>query len=389
MAVTPTAELTSPLSPSPTALPEVAIAPAGPWPRIEWLAAGTVVPLGPTNVKVFGWADGYVAVATKGGDDGTGYIAPIVVTTSASADGLRWTAPRAIDASGLDGRFEILGVVQGPHGLLLVGHALAGTCGGPSLVAALWSSADGHAWRRLALPKDFKTSRVETLDGGSAGFIATGLRNDGTTPGIWASRNGAWWRSLPVPSVSSGTVVVNGATSFASGFVLAGAVLGPDGCGGAMSLNPSLWWSADGAHWTQDTIAGTSAADDASMIVRRISDHALVAIETTFAAPETRAWVSADGRTWTRVDAPSVTIQYAMLGNGRSTAIVVDPESGVGAPEITALDDNLRQTTVTQSGNGPVASADGMPWTSAVGPTGILIVTVDGEAAWLGVPAGG
>jgi hypothetical protein len=230
---------------------------------------------------------------------------------------------------------------------------------------------------------------VETLDGGSAGFIATGLRSDGTTPGIWASPDGDSWRSLPVPSVSSGTVVVNGATSFAGGFVLAGAVLGPDGCGGVTSLNPSLWWSADGRHWTQDTIAGASAADDASMTVRRISDHALVAIEAMSAAPETRAWVSADGRTWTRADAPSVTIQDAMLGDGRSTAIVVDPESGVGAPEITALDDNLRQTTVAQSGIGPVASADGMPWTTAVGPTGILIVTVDGEAAWLGVPAGG
>jgi len=381
--------MTAAPSSSPSTLPDVVAAPAGPWSRIRWLDAGAVVPLGPSNVEVYGWGGGFVAVAASGGDDGTGRMTPTVVMTSASDDGLRWSPPRSIDASGLDGGVEIVDVLQGPHALLLVGQAFAGTCGGPPWVSALWSSSDGQAWHRIALPKDFITSRVETLDGGSAGFIATGLRNDGSTPGIWASQNGTSWRSLLVPRVSSGTVVVNGATSFAGGFVLAGAVFGPDGCGGASSLHPSLWWSADGTRWTQDTIVGTSAADDASMSVRRISDHALVAVETTSKPPEVRAWVSADGRTWARIDAPSTTLQYAMLSNGRSAAIVVDPESGVGAPTITAVDDHLRLTGIAQGGRGPVASEDGVPWTTAIGPTGILAVGVDGHAAWLGVPTGG
>jgi len=387
-AVAPSPVTTPPPSASPTALPGVVAAPAGPWSRIQWLDAGAVVPLGPSNVEVYGWSGGFVAVAASGGDDGTGTMTPTVVMTSGSDDGLRWSAPQSIDASGLDGGVEIVDVLQGPQGLLLVGDAYAGTCGGPPWVSALWTSGDGHAWHRIALPKDFTTSRVETVDGGSAGFIATGLRSDGSTPGIWASQNGTAWRSLPLPRVSSGIVVVNGATSFAGGFVLAGAVLGPDGCGGATSLHPSLWWSADGARWTRDTIAGTSSADDASMSVRRISDHALVAVETTSKPPEVRAWVSADGRTWMRVDGPPTTLQYAMLSNGRSAAIVVDPESGVGAPTITALDDHLRLTEIAQGGRGPVASEDGVPWTTAIGPTGILAVSVDGRAAWLGVPAG-
>ena len=70
-------------------------------------------------------------------------------------------------------------------------------------------------------------------------------------------------------------------------------------------------------------------------------------------------------------------------------AIVVDPESGVGAPTITAVDDHQRLTGIAQGGRGPVASEDGVPWTTAIGPTGILAVGVDGHAAWLGVPTGG
>ena len=83
-----------------------------------------------------------------------------------------------------------------------------------------------------------------------------------------------------------------------------------------------------------------------------------------------------------------MTLQYAMLSNGRSAAIVVDPESGVGAPTMTALDDHLRVSEIAQSGSGPVASEDGVPWTTAIGPTGILAVSVDGRSAWLGVPTG-
>jgi hypothetical protein len=383
VAVTPSPVVTP--TPSASSLPTVAAAPTGHWAAISWLDAGHGVPLGPSNVQVDGWSRGYVAIATSGGDDGNGNVTPFVVTASASADGLHWSAAQTLDAARLD-FVEIAGVVEGPSGLLLVGNADAGTCGGPAWVSALWSSVDGLAWRRLALPKDFRTSRVETLDGGSAGFIATGPRSDGTTPGIWFSRDGAAWRSLPVPKVSSGTVVVNGATSFADGLVLAGAVLGPDGCGGATSLHPSLWWSADGTRWSRDTLAGTSSSRDATMTVRRVSDHAVVAIESTSEAPELRAWISTDGRTWTRVASPPTTLQYAVRTDGRNAAVVLDPESGVGPPTITAVGDDLGLTELSQSGIGPLASEDGVPWTSTIGPTGILVVSVDGSTAWLGVP---
>src|SRR4051812_10306469 len=233
--------------PSPSPPPDVAGAPTGPWNHVAWIAAGAVNPLGPANVSVFGWSRGFVGFATSG--DGTSE-GPITITASSSTDGLRWTSATKPDTTGLDGAASIRTVLEGADGLLAVGYESAGTCGGPSSVNALWSSADGTTWRRLALPADFRVSRVVTLDGGPSGYIATGLRADGATPGIWTSLDGARWRLRPNPKVAAGSVVVADATSFSGGYVVAGAILGPDGCGGASSLHPSLWWSSDGAAWS-------------------------------------------------------------------------------------------------------------------------------------------
>ena len=49
--------------------------------------------------------------------------------------------------------------------------------------------------------------------------------------------------------------------------------------------------------------------------------------------------------------------------------------------------EDARVTTLAQTGPGPVASEDGLGWSFAVGPTGILAVRYDGGAAWLGVPS--
>jgi hypothetical protein len=387
VAASPRPEVTA--SPTATPLPEVGVAPAGSWGRLDWIHRGNALPVGPTNVNAFGWSGGFVAVATSGGDDGTGVAAPFAVTSIGSADGLHWSAERSLDATGLGDGVEIAGLFEGPAGLLLVGDASPGACGGPPWVSALWSSSDGLAWRRLPLPKDFRSSRVETLDGGAAGYIATGPRSDGKTPGIWLSRDGSTWSSLSLPSVSSGTVVVNNATSFDGGLVLAGAVLGPEGgCGGASSVHPSLWWSADGGHWTRDSFTGGSSAPDASMTIRRLSDRTLVAIEVTSQDPALRAWISDDGRSWQRVSSPSSLIERPLITDGRHAALVLNPDSGVGPPSVTVIDHQLTLTELAQRGDGPIAAEDSVPWTAAVGPTGILVVSVDGRSVWLGVPTG-
>lgn len=383
----PTASAPTPSTPTPSGPPVVGAAPAGPWTQVTWVAAGAAVPLGPSNVGVVGWSGGFVAFDVSGGDDGTGNTTPVVVRSSASADGLRWSEPTILDGANLGNGVELAGMVEGPAGLLMIGNELGDTCGGPPGAKALWTSPDGRAWHRVPFPKVFAGNRIVTIDAGSSGYLATGIRKDGSYRGIWTSQDAVTWRTLAPPTASNGTVVVNDGTSFSGGFVLAGAILGPDGCGGPSSLHPSVWWSANGQAWTRETTSGASTADDARMAIERISDQLVLAIETTSRNPSLIEWVSSDGRAWSRVASPSILEYPPVRSDGRRAVIVVDPESGSGPPKVDAVDESAAVTELAQHGAGPVATEDSLGWTSAFGPTGIVVVRYDGSDVWLGVPS--
>jgi len=377
------------VAPSPTAssLPAVGAAPSGPWSRLDWIDAGAIVPLGPTNVSVRGWSGGYVALDQTGGSDENGNSIPVVIRSSASSDGIHWSAPSTVDTAGIVGEIEITQIAAAPSGLLAVGYPVGDTCGGPASVAALWTSSNGTVWRRVSLPKDFRTGQVHTIDGGPAGFIATGSKADGTTQALWTSPDGRTWTSRPLPKVSSGTLVLDGATSFGGGFVLVGAVLGEGGCGGPARVHAATWSSADGAAWTRSTLPGSMTAADASLGVRAISDRVAVVTQSSPDGSKVLAWTSTDGRAWTPVHAPSDQLTTDPVTDGRHAALMMDPDSGSGAPTVFAIGEDAGVTILGQSGNGPIASEDSGGWTFAVGPTGILVVRYDGGAAWLGLPS--
>lgn len=376
-------------APSPTAssLPVVGAAPSGPWSRLDWIDAGAVVPLGPTNVSVHGWSGGYVALEQTGGSDENGNDIPVVIRSSASSDGIHWAAPTTIDTSGIVGNIEVTDIVEGPSGLLALGYPVGDTCGGPPTVAALWTSPDGGNWRRVGLPKDFRTGQVHTIDGGSAGFIATGSRADGTTQALWTSPDGRAWTSRPLPKVSSGTLLLDGATSFAGGFVLAGAVLGEGECGGPAHVHAATWWSADGVAWSRSTLPGSMTAANAGIGVQAISDRVVIVTQSSPDGSKLLAWTSTDGRSWATVHAPSDQLTLDPVTDGRHAALMMDPDSGSGAPTVFSVGEDAGITTLGQSGNGPIASEDSAGRTFAVGRTGILVVRYDGAEAWLGLPS--
>jgi hypothetical protein len=242
----------------------------------------------------------------------------------------------------------------------------------------------------VSLPKDFRTGQVHTISGGSAGFIATGGSTYGETHALWTSLDGRAWTPRPLPKVSSGTLVLDGASSFARGFVLAGAVLGDGECGGPAHLHAATWWSADGAAWSRSALPGSMTAAGASIAVTAISDRVVAVTQTSPDGSKLLAWTSTDGRSWTSVHAPSDLLDRMWFGletDGRHTALIRDPELGIGAPIIFAIGEDAGVTTLRQGGNGPIASEDSGGWTSAVGPTGILVVRSDGSDAWLGLPS--
>jgi hypothetical protein len=335
------------------------------------------------SMHLHGWSGGLVAFGSDGGQ-GSDPPSPPTLASTSSPDGIHWSAPRSIDVSGYPDQVTIEQVAEGPAGLLAVGRFPADTCGGPPVIAGLWHSTDGTTWRAVALPRNMVRGHVETLDGGSAGYIASGKQSDGKTPGIWLSQNATTWRALALPKPASGTLVVNGATSFAGGLVVAGAVLGEEGCGGPASIHPAVWWSADGSGWTRESLPGASTAADASLSIHRLNDGEIVAVSQAGDTPD--AWVSTDGRTWSAVPTPAIEALFGTITDNRRSIVAAAPSDDQGELVFQTVGDQLDVAPLPQTGDGPVQTADSIPTITAVGPTGLVVVSVDGSHLWLGVP---
>jgi hypothetical protein len=358
---------------------------------VRWIDLGHALPTLATaqsqtsETTLYGLSGGYAAFASDGGADSETNAPPTLVSTS-SADGVNWTPATPIDLGSEKNEILIDQIAEGPAGLVAAGRYQPATCGGPETIAALWHSDDGIAWTPMAMSKEMTKGRVFTLDGGPAGYVATGVLRDGTTPGIWLTTDATTWRSLPLPKPPSGRLVVNDASSFAGGLAVGGAVIGPEGCGGASAIHPAVWASTDGTSWTRQTLPGASTGANASIQVRSLNEAEVVAVDTTGDTP--KAWVSTDGRTWTSVGTPTDDALYNEVTDNRHVLSVSTPDSDQGPMKIEAIGDRLDGSTITQSGDVPMMTPDSFGLIPAVGPTGLVLMTTDGSRLWLGVPSG-
>jgi hypothetical protein len=371
------------IAPSPSTGPAVGQAPAGPWTAVRWVRLGKT-PLGPHNVSVQGWSGGYVALQQGGGTDDNGNDLPIVVQTSASPDGVHWSTPSSLNTAGLKGMVGVGPILEGPHGLLALGFPYGDTCGGPERLVALWSSPDGSSWTRVPLPKNFRSGTVTAVEGGPAGFIALGTKADGETQQIWTSADGSAWRTRPLPTVSSGKLALDSVASFDDGFVLSGAVLGEGGCGGPAHIHGATWVSSDGSSWTRASLPGASTVASATFTVQALSDRALLV--TQGLPNSTLGWTSTDARTWTPVKGDASNLPYGQISDGRHDIQVIGPATNPGPLVVQAVNEDATIVDLAPTGDGPVSTDDGPGYSSAVGPTGVLVVSDDGEKSWLGVP---
>lgn len=374
-------------------------APSGTWSSLKWTDQHTVFPQTPTpstgdggtQNSLFGWSKGYIGFRTAYDISTDNSPAKTETVSTSSGDGVHWTAGRPMDITGLKGAIFVSEVVEGPSDLLALGYYGATACGGPTTVEAFWTSPDGSSWSRVTPPADFASASIYTVDGGSVGFIATGTLKDGTTQAIWVSTDGRAWRRAAVPTVTTGTFVLNGATGFASGYVVGGALQGDEGCGGFNQLTPSLWWSATGSSWTRVKLAGATPADDAMMSVTRITDQVLMATATEWNAASTTAastmtqivWVSSNGQDWKPVPSPASLLSGRVYTDGRHGIVVVTLPDG-GMPTVGIIGDDLSVKTLVATGPVPGSNGSGE---YAVGPAGIVCLSNDGTSLSLGVPA--
>ena len=254
---------------------------SGTWTGLRWVVAPEAAPLASPadngvddSYHLFGWSSGYVAFRTHFSGPELGQPASTLsVVIETSADGLHWAVGQSLDVKGLAEFVGVSQLVEGPAGLVAVGKHEGSACGGPMAVAALWTSSDGITWSRIDVAKAFGANNVYSVEAGGAGYVATGESQTGAVQRVWISSDGKTWHPSQLPAAISGKVVIDGATAFGGGFVVAGAVLGDVGCGSS-TLNPALWLSASGKTWTRATLSGAMAAPEASIWVSRINDHA-------------------------------------------------------------------------------------------------------------------
>jgi hypothetical protein len=347
------------------------------------------------NFDVYGWSGGYVEFVHRPNST--------TIVPWYSADGLHWQAANALDPTGMEPQYgpeyapRVTSLVEGPAGLVAAAELEPlGVACGPSEypVQSLWRSADGGAtWARIDLAGAFPQGSVYRISGGSGGYIARGSIDSRTA--IWVSADGRSWRHSDLSGSTFTNAAISAAVSFSGGFVLAGTTLAVGGgCAGLASTPQfigALWRSADGTAWTRDDLMGATAGDDwVSMSVRRISDRALYATESSGSgtgddSTETdTAWTSADGENWTVVSGGPPSIRSQLLSNGQRGMVVTGLDGDVPMPlGVWSFDNNLKPVELSQRGDAPTKE----PWfLGALGPAGLLVASSDGAQFWLGVP---
>jgi hypothetical protein len=145
-----------------------------------------------------------------------------------------------------------------------------------------------------------------------------------------------------------------------------------------------VWWSAGGSGWTRESLPGASTAADASLSIHRLNDGEIVAVSQAGDTPD--AWVSTDGRTWSAVPTPAIEALFGTITDNRRSIVAAAPSDDQGELVFQTVGDQLDVAPLPQTGGGPVQTADSIPTITAVGPTGLVVVSVDGSHLWLGVP---
>jgi hypothetical protein len=352
--------------------------------------------------------DGYLAAGVPGPQSGTVGTSQDRPSLWRSTDGLAWSqmpdSPAFVEpTSGWADRIN--GLAAGPSkSLVAVGEADNGDAS--SFQAVAWASRDGgQTWQRAIVggPDDAAMNDVVAT---ASGFVAVGI--DGHPSGgtqmigvrgaaVWVSADGLRWTRVASSSVLAGaymTRVINDGTSLVA--------IGADAPTGAGTSEPPIWTSPNGLRWAHAQLPASAAA---SLEVDAIatSGSIVVAVGSAELADQSYAWTSADGRTWQRHT-------ISLVGPGTSRQVI----GGVASVGSRWLLLSWNPTGAGCCQGGPLRpapvllweSSDGVSWQSiaavsalagaspyriAAGPPGLLVLGVDQTNAsglWLATAAG-
>ena len=216
----------------------------------------------------------------------------------------------------IPGQAMIVDVTQLPRGgFVAVGYVP------PDWVPAAWTSPDGQTWSLHYLGTTTFTFPVSVAAGADGTIVAVG--RTGTKPLAWTSTDGVTWLEHPVPLLEGSDVAerMNTVVSTAHGY-LAGGSLGPE----LFDRHARFWTSIDGVDWRSVPDDPVAFANAEVRAITPLGDgYVAVGVVGTVQKPlGAVAWTSADGSSWARVDDPSFV-------NGIAVAVTPAPFGGVVA----------------------------------------------------------
>jgi hypothetical protein len=269
--------------------------------------------------SVAAWSGGLAAVGFDYAGDDSDAAAWI------SEDGANWTrAPHDETIFGGDGDQGMTAVTAWNNGLVAVGsdasfggqleeiwgHSKGLYFGSLELLpgdsaAAVWTSADGITWDRLAHDEAvFGGNGYQTMawiTAWSGGLAAVGT--SGTDAAVWVSADGVSWERIPDNEETlggPGTQIMTSAAAWDEGLIAVGTEMSD------ITAHAAVWTSRDGVSWTRvphDTATFGGSGDPVGMTSVAAQDDRLIAVGWTidgyYVYPT--VWTSPDGALWTQV----------------------------------------------------------------------------------------
>ncbi len=259
-----------------------------------------------------GWHGVLLGLLLAGCGPGEG-AAPLesVTTTKASTAGLVATSSwaRSTDPVFLGTGYQLINAVRfGGPGLVAVGVDASGR----DADAAIWVAVDGRSWTRLMVPglTGPGAQGLHDIAVGTTGMVAVGLDESSGVidPAIWFSTDGREWQRVSAESLAGdGHEEILTVVATPTGFVAGGFEVTGD------EADAAVWVSPDGVAWTR--VHQPAFADLGTQRIHSltVTPNGILAGGTHYHPNQfglynldARVWLSADGTSWTRVDAPTL-----------------------------------------------------------------------------------
>lgn len=276
---------------------------------------------------------GLVAVGRDGERDDA------VAAVWTSVDGRSWQRlDNDESVFGGDGRQEMYAVTEGGPGLVAVGRDTGRD------VAAVWTSADGLAWRRVSPAGSLfghAGTVMRSVAGGGPGLVAVGRDWARGSGAVWTSADGLDWQRFVDDEAVFDAQDVYSVTVGGPGLVAVGQDFGRDAA--------AVWTSTDGSAWRRVAHDEAIFGGDGAQFMTSVAagGPGLVAVGWDFGRAAAAVWLSTDGIEWWRVEHDEL-----VFGGGTGMGSV-----SVGGPGLVAVGVDWRLGEVRAW-----ASSDGIEW---------------------------